>query len=42
MFFLIGFRNKFAVALNWLWAYFTYENGMRLITDSKEIAPARD
>ena len=32
VFFLIGFRNKFAVSLNWLWAYFTYESGMRLIT----------
>ena len=33
---LIGFRNKFAVALNWLWAYLTYESGMRLITGSNK------
>ena len=36
VYFLIGFRNKFAVALNWLWAYLTYENGMRLITEPKK------
>lgn len=42
VYFLIGFRNKFTVALNWLWAYLTYESGMRLITGSNEIAPAKD
>ena len=36
VYFLIGFRNKFAVALNWLWAYLTYESGMRLITEPKK------
>jgi NADH dehydrogenase FAD-containing subunit len=30
--FLIGFRNRVAVLLNWLWAYFTFERGSRLIT----------
>jgi NADH dehydrogenase FAD-containing subunit len=34
IFFLIGFRNKFTVTLNWMWAYFTYQSGMRLITGS--------
>jgi len=31
--FLIGFRNRFAVALHWLWAYVTFQSGARLITD---------
>lgn len=32
IFLLIGFRNRIAVALNWLWAYFTFHRGSRLIT----------
>jgi NADH dehydrogenase len=31
IFFLIGFRNRFVVMVNWAWAYFTYERGARLI-----------
>ena len=34
VFFLIGFRNRMMVALNWLWAYFTRERGAGLITGS--------
>jgi NADH dehydrogenase len=30
--FLIGFRNRLAVSLDWAWAYFTYDRGSRLIT----------
>ena len=30
--FLIGFRNRFTVMLDWAWAYFTYARGARLIT----------
>jgi NADH dehydrogenase len=30
--FLIGFRNLLVVALDWLWAYLTFERGARLIT----------
>jgi NADH dehydrogenase FAD-containing subunit len=30
--FLIGFRNRIAVLLDWLWAYLTFERGARLIT----------
>jgi NADH:ubiquinone reductase (H+-translocating) len=33
IYFLIGFRNRVAVALNWLWAYVTFQRGARLITD---------
>lgn len=32
VFFLIGIRNRLLVALQWLWAYVTYQRGARLIT----------
>ena len=32
IFFLIGFRNRFFVLVEWAWVYFTYERGARLIT----------
>ena len=32
IYFLIGFRNRFVVALNWAWSYLTFERGSRLIT----------
>lgn len=32
IFFLIGFRNRIIVLLQWAWSYFTYERGARLIT----------
>ncbi len=32
IFFLIGFRNRLIVMIQWAWAYFTYERGVRLIT----------
>ncbi len=34
--FLIGFRNRIAVLLDWLWAYVTFQRGSRLITGSTE------
>jgi NADH:ubiquinone reductase (H+-translocating) len=33
--FLIGFRNRVAVLLDWLWAYVTFQRGARLITSEK-------
>lgn len=30
--FLIGFRNRLVVMINWAWSYFTYQRGARLIT----------
>ena len=32
IYFLIGFRTRMMVFLNWVWAYFTYGLGARLIT----------
>ena len=39
IFFLIGFRNRFLVILQWGWAYFTYQRGARLITGTNSHAP---
>lgn len=32
IFFLVGFRNRLIVGANWLWHYFTFDRGARLIT----------
>lgn len=32
IYYLIGFRNRFTVALNWMWNYLTFQRGTRLIT----------
>jgi NADH dehydrogenase len=32
IFFLIGFRNRLIVMIQWAWSYFTYDRGARLIT----------
>jgi NADH dehydrogenase len=42
IYFLIGFRNRLSVATSWLWSYFTYERGTRLITGGEEPAPVGD
>ena len=31
IYFLIGFRNRLRVALEWVWSYLTYQRGARLI-----------
>jgi NADH:ubiquinone reductase (H+-translocating) len=36
IYFLIGFRNRLVVALDWLWAYVTFQRGARLITGQVE------
>lgn len=33
---LIGFRNRLVVLINWVWSYFTYDNGIRLIIGRKK------
>jgi NADH dehydrogenase len=42
IYFLIGFRNRFSVALDWTWSYLTFERGARLITGpmSQSMLPA--
>jgi|SRR5579871_239300 len=37
IFFLIGFRNRILVFIQWAWSYFTYERGARLITGSVDL-----
>jgi NADH dehydrogenase len=32
VYFLIGFRNRLSVAINWSWSYVTFQRGTRLIT----------
>jgi NADH:ubiquinone reductase (H+-translocating) len=32
IYFLIGFRNRLAVGMNWSWNYITFQRGTRLIT----------
>ena len=35
IYFLIGFRNRLMVFINWIWSYLTFGKGVRLITDDK-------
>lgn len=35
--FLIGFRNRLLVLIEWAWAYFAYDRGARLITGSNSL-----
>ena len=35
IYFLIGFRNRVAVFIQWSWTYFTFKRGARLITGSQ-------
>jgi len=39
--FLIGFRNRFFVMIEWAWAYITYNHGARLITEPVEKEPVQ-
>jgi len=41
VYFLIGFRNRLQVVLDWIWAYLTFERGARLITGDDQAAGAR-
>ena len=41
IYYLIGFKNRIAVALDWTWSYLTFERGARLITgDIEDEAPS--
>ena len=37
--FLIGFRSRLAVTINWLWSYLTYQRSARLITGEIAASP---
>jgi NADH dehydrogenase len=37
IFFLIGFRNRLIVLIQWAWSYITYERGARLITGDQTL-----
>ena len=37
--YLVGFRNRLRVLLNWFWEYLTYRPGARLITGGTEAPP---
>jgi NADH dehydrogenase len=41
IYFLIGIRNRFVVAVTWLWSYLTFKRGARLITEVPPIVPAK-
>ena len=34
VFFLVGVRNRLSVILGWVWSYFTFDVGVRLITET--------
>jgi len=36
LFFLIGFRNRLVVLIDWAYSYFTYKRGVRLITGNRQ------
>ncbi len=40
--FLVGFRNKVSVFMNWLWAYITFTRGARIITGMDGRQPKRE
>jgi NADH dehydrogenase len=39
IYFLIGFRNRLMVMVDWAWAYFTYERGARVVAEPASSAP---
>jgi NADH dehydrogenase len=42
IFFLIGFRNRVAVFAAWIWTYFTFTRGARLITGDQRLPGWQD
>ena len=41
IYFLIGLRNRFVVAVTWLWSYLTFRRGARLISMPEETVARR-
>ena len=42
IFFLIGFRNRLSVFASWIWTYFTFTRGARLITGDQRLVGWQD
>ena len=42
IFFLIGFRNRISVFAAWIWTYFTFTRGARLITGDQRLPGLQD
>ncbi|MEO8923141.1 MAG: FAD-dependent oxidoreductase, partial [Caldimonas sp.] len=42
IYFLIGFRNRIIVMVDWAWAYFTYERGARVVAEPTPPGPSPD
>jgi NADH dehydrogenase len=40
IYFLIGFRNRLFVLIDWAWAYFTYERHARVVAEPQPAVPA--
>jgi putative oxidoreductase len=40
IFFLAGVRNRLSVTLGWIWSYFTFDVGVRLITETGAGSPS--
>jgi NADH dehydrogenase len=41
IYFLIGFRNRLLVLIQWAWSYLTFQRGARLITGPPADSPPR-
>ena len=41
IYFLIGFRSRLIVMVEWAWAYFTYERGARVVAEPERAPVAR-
>ena len=39
IYFLIGFRNRLIVMVDWAWAYFTYERSARVVAEPEQPPP---
>jgi NADH dehydrogenase len=39
IFFLVGFRNRIIVMIQWAWSYLTYDRSARLITGDARTGP---
>jgi NADH dehydrogenase len=40
IYFLIGFRNRLIVMVDWAWAYFTYERSARVVAEPPRPPPS--